>query len=174
MFRIVESDKQIRANADELPEEVHLEDVRCNDKAEHRHREERQESVETLESLFVALSLIVLIALSHITERVDVNHERHRSNDDKHHYADWCQTESYIKGKELSEPEPCEVEHCHRRVHTLTTVETTVDDMECLLHCLILSCIEEVVVSRVQAKAEEHRQNASADDTGNLLRHLHT
>ena len=96
-----------------------------------------------------------------------MNHERHRCNDDKHHYADWCQTESYIKGKELSEPEPCEVEYRHRRVHTLTTVEATIDDVECLLHCLILSCIEEVVVSRVQAKAKEHRQNAGADDTGN-------
>ena len=68
MKRIVETDEQVRAHTHKFPEQVHLEDVGCHDKAEHRHGEEREVSVVALESL---LSM-------HVAERIDVNHKADR------------------------------------------------------------------------------------------------
>ena len=49
--RVVETDEQVRADTHKLPEHIHLEDVRGEYQTQHRHREEAQESVVTLEAL---------------------------------------------------------------------------------------------------------------------------
>ena len=74
--RIVEADEQVGADTHELPEHVHLEDVRGEHQAQHRHREETQERIVALEALLTV----------HIAERVDMNHQRHRGDDDEHHH----------------------------------------------------------------------------------------
>ena len=62
---IIEADEQVRGDAHELPEYVHLENVGCHHEAEHREREQRKESVETLESLLPF----------HVAPAVEVHHE---------------------------------------------------------------------------------------------------
>ena len=51
LFRVVESNEQIRRYAHKFPENVHLKDVRGNHKAQHRECEERQECIVALETL---------------------------------------------------------------------------------------------------------------------------
>jgi hypothetical protein len=57
VLRIVESDEQVRAHTHELPEEIHLEDVGGHHQTQHRHGEERKESIEALESFLVTFLL---------------------------------------------------------------------------------------------------------------------
>ena len=49
--RIVESNEQIGRDTYEFPEHIHLEDIGGEYQTQHRHREETQESVITLEAL---------------------------------------------------------------------------------------------------------------------------
>ena len=75
-------------------------------------------SVETLHTLLVFLNLVVLIALCHIAEAVDVNHEADGGNHDEHQYGDWAQTETDVEGEQLSKLQPCEIKYGNSWVHT--------------------------------------------------------
>ena len=87
MQRIEETDEQVRTNAHEFPEHIHLENIRCKYQSKHRHAEEREECVVTLESFFSV----------HIAERVDVYHKRHGRDDDKHHHADRVEQDTKVE-----------------------------------------------------------------------------
>ena len=101
---IVETYQQVGANAHELPEEIHLENIGSHHQTQHRHGEETQESVETLETLLVTFLMIMLVTLSHVTERVDMHHETHGGNHDKHHHADRRKAESYVECQQFGKP----------------------------------------------------------------------
>ena len=79
--RIVETNQQIGADTYQLPEGVHLEDVGSQHQAQHRHGEEAQESVVTLEALLTV----------HVAKRIDMYHKRHRRDDDEHHHRNGVQ-----------------------------------------------------------------------------------
>ena len=100
------------------PRKIHLEDVGSYYQAQHRHGEEAQVSVETLHTLLIFLNLVVLIALCHIAEAVDVNHEADGGNHDEHQYRDWAQTETDVEGEQLSKLQPCEIKYGNSWVHT--------------------------------------------------------
>ena len=155
---IVEADKQVRAYTHELPEEIHLEDVGGHYQSEHTHGEERQESIEALEAFLVAFLLIVLVALSHVAEAIDVNHHTHRGDDNKHHHADRSQTETDVERQSLGKLQPCEVKHGHSRIKSRGGITP---------HG------EEIFVSGVQAHTPQHSQDSRADHARNRFFHLH-
>ena len=76
--RIVESNQQIRGYTHQLPEGVHLEDIRGDYQAQHRHGEQAQERIVALEALLTV----------HIAERVDMHHQRYCRDDNEHHHGD--------------------------------------------------------------------------------------
>ncbi len=159
MLRIVESDEQIRAHTHELPEEIHLEDVRSHNQAKHGHGEEAQESIETLESFLITYSLVVLVALSHIAKAIDMNHERDCGDNDEHHHRDRRQTETDVERQQVSELQPSEVEHGHGRIKSRGSVSA---------HC------KEIFVSRVETHAPQYAKHCSSYESSHGLLHLHT
>ena len=74
-LRIIETNQQIGGHAHQLPEQIHLEDIRCYYQSEHGHGEERQEGVVTLETAFAL----------HVAERVYVYQQRNGTDDHEHH-----------------------------------------------------------------------------------------
>ena len=74
-LRIIETNQQIGGHDHQLPEQIHLEDIRCYYQSEHGHGEERQEGVVTLETAFAL----------HVAERVYVYQQRNGTDDHEHH-----------------------------------------------------------------------------------------
>ena len=172
VLRVIEPDQQIRAYTHQLPEQIHLENIGSHHESEHGHRKKRQVSIETLETVLILLKLIVLVTFSHITERIDVNHEADSSNDDQHHHTDRRKAKTNIKGQQLCKLQPGEVESRNSRVHT--TCQTAVSHVESLAHGSVLARIEEIAVSRVEAENKQRAHHAGTDDAGHLARHLHS
>ena len=85
-LRVVEADQEVGAHAHQLPEEIHLEDVRRHDQPHHAHREQRQEGVVALEA---PLAL-------HVAQRVDVDHERDGGDHHEHHHRDRVEEHAQI------------------------------------------------------------------------------
>ena len=98
-LRIVEADKQVGRNAHQLPEQVHLENVRGYYQTQHGHGEERQESVVTLKT---ALAL-------HVAERINVNHQADRTDDNQHYHRDGVEQDTHVDTEPLGERQPTEV-----------------------------------------------------------------
>ena len=96
---IVETDEQVRRYAHQLPEEVHLEDVRGHYQAQHGHGEERQEGVVALEAPFTL----------HVAEGVDVYHQADGRDDDEHHHRDGVEQDTQVDAQVLGEGQPAEV-----------------------------------------------------------------
>ena len=98
-FGIIESDEQIGRYTHQLPEEVHLEDVRGYHQAQHGHGEERQKGIVALET---PLTL-------HVAEGVDVYHQADGRDDDEHHYRDGVEQDTHVNAQVLAERQPVEV-----------------------------------------------------------------
>ena len=142
--RIVESDEQVAAHAHELPEHVHLEDVRGQHQAQHRHGEEREESIVALEALLAV----------HIAERVDVHHEADRGDDNEHHHRDGIEQDAHVE-MQVAQGQPGEVvgdERLEDAVHTVS---------------------REVLEGREIRQDGDESERAGADKSGNLMLHLH-
>ena len=71
---IVESDQEVGAEPDALPEHIELEKVDRDDQPEHRGRKQRDERKEAPHPLIVL----------HITDGVDVDEQRDQRHDDEH------------------------------------------------------------------------------------------
>ena len=96
LLRVVEADQQVGADTHQLPEEVHLEDVRGDDQPHHAHREQRQEGVVALEA---PLAL-------HVAERVDVDHERDGRDHDEHHHRDRVEQDAQVDVQRRGDRQP--------------------------------------------------------------------
>ena len=107
LLRIVEADQQVGADAHQLPEEVHLEDVGRHDQPDHAHREERQKGVVTLEALLTL----------HVAQRVDVDHERHRGDHHEHHHRDRVEQNAQVDVQRTADGQPHGVPGDQRRKH---------------------------------------------------------
>ena len=106
----VEANEQIGRNAYQFPEEVHLENICGNYEAEHRHREEAEKSVITLET---ALAV-------HIAEGVYVDHERHGGDDNQHHHGYRVEHDAHVEVQAFNEEgQPREVVGHKRGKHAL-------------------------------------------------------
>ena len=106
-LRVVESNQQIRGDAHQLPEQVHLEDVGSHHQSQHGHGEQRQESVVALEAHFAF----------HIAEGINMHHERHRADDNKHHYGNRVKQDAHVYAQSFCERQPSEVirHQCRKR-----------------------------------------------------------
>ena len=158
MLGVIETDKQIRAHAHQLPEEIHLEEVGGNHQTQHGHRKQAQVSVETLEALLIAFNLIVLVALGHITKRIDMNHKADSGDNDEHHHADRRKAETDVEGKQLAKLQPAIIEHGNGVVGASDGIS---------------SLYEEILVGGIYRHGEYAAQHDGADDTRYLLLHLH-
>ena len=107
LLRIVEADQQVGADAHQLPEEVHLEDVGRHDQPDHAHREERQKGIVTLEA---PLAL-------HVAQRVDVDHQRHRGDHHEHHHRDRVEQNAQVDVQRTADGQPHGVPGDLRRKH---------------------------------------------------------
>ena len=99
-LRIVEPDQQVGRNAHQLPEDIHLENVRRHDQPEHRAAEQRQEGVIALET---PLAL-------HVSHAVNVDHQRNGRDDDQHHHRDRVEQHAQIDMQLVGEAQPLEVQ----------------------------------------------------------------
>ena len=117
-----------------------------------------QVSVETLEALLIAFNLIVLVALGHITKRIDMNHKADSSDDDEHHHADRRKSETDVEGKQLVKLQPAIIEHGNGVVGASDGIS---------------SLYEEILVGGIYRHGEYAAQHDGADDTRYLLLHLH-
>ena len=99
-LRIVEPDQQVGRNAHQLPEDIHLENVRRHDQPEHRAAEQRQEGVIALEP---PLAL-------HVSHAVNVDHQRNGRDDDQHHHRDRVEQHAQIDMQLVGEAQPLEVQ----------------------------------------------------------------
>ena len=106
---VVETDEQVGRNTHKLPEHVHLEDVGGDYQTEHRHGEEAQEGVVTLEA---ALTV-------HVAKGVDVDHERHRGDDNEHHHRNGVEHDAHVEAQPFDkEGQPLEVVGHQRGQHS--------------------------------------------------------
>ena len=95
---VVKPDEQIRGYAHQFPEDVHLENVGSHHQPEHREGEQREEGVVTRKT---PLAL-------HVTQAVDVHHQRHGGDHHQHHARDgiqqYAQVDVQVFGKTKPHP----------------------------------------------------------------------
>ncbi len=106
---VIEPNEQVGGGPHEFPENVHLENVGGYDQSEHREAEEREKSVVALEAAFAL----------HVTEAVDVDHQRNGRNHDQHHHRDGVQQHAHVDVQPLAETQPL------RRPHRQGTVNAS-------------------------------------------------
>lgn len=147
LLRVVEADEQVGAYAHQLPEEVHLKDVRGDDQPQHAHREERQEGVVALEA---PLAL-------HVSERVDVDHERDGRDDDEHHHRDGIEQDAQVDVQRPADGQPEGVPRDRRRVEARGVAPLD----------------EEVLPGGHVAHRGHDGHDGRADESGRLRAHLH-
>ena len=99
-LRIVEPDQQVGRNAHQLPEDIHLENIGRHDQSEHRATEQRQESIVAFETAFAL----------HVTEAVNVHHQRHGRNHDQHHHRDRVEQYAQVDVQVIGKTQPLDVE----------------------------------------------------------------
>ena len=147
LLRVVEADEQVGAYTHQLPKEVHLEDVRGDDQSQHAHREERQEGVVALEA---PLAL-------HVSERVDVDHERDGRDDDEHHHRDGIEQDAQVDVQRPADGQPEGVPRDCRRVEARGVAPLD----------------EEVLPGGHVAQRGDDGHDGRADESGRLRAHLH-
>ena len=74
---IIKSDEQIGRNTYQLPENIHLENVRRYHQPQHGEAEQRQKRIITLEPFFSV----------HIAHTINMNHQRHGCDNNQHHHG---------------------------------------------------------------------------------------
>jgi hypothetical protein len=107
LLRIVEADQQIRADAHQFPEQVHLENIGRHHKPHHAHRKQRQEGVVTLETPFAL----------HVTQRVDMHHQRDGRDHHEHHHRNRVQQDAHVDMQRLADRQPDRIPRNQRREH---------------------------------------------------------
>ena len=75
---VPETDEQVTRNANEFPEDEHLEKVCRDDEAEHAKAEQREQCKETPGGAVFA----------HVADAVDIHHEADERDDHEHHYGE--------------------------------------------------------------------------------------
>ncbi len=105
-----------------------------------------------------------------------MHHRRDGGDDNEHHHTNRRKTETNLEeqlGVEdiLTKVEPCEIEYRQRGIYA--TGQTTIDDINLFEWCDDVSCIEEVLISRVQAHAPKAEQHRRTDISSYGLLHLH-
>ena len=145
--RVIEADEQVRAYTHQLPEQVHLEYVRGNDKAKHRHGEKRQESVITLEALLAM----------HVAERIDMNHETDRGDDYEHHHRYRRKAEANGERQQFRELDPYKIKRRNggEKAGGIPPVN------------------QKILYGSVIAQHRHHSERACAYQSCDLVRHLH-
>src|SRR5574344_1821784 len=159
MLWIIESNKQIRANTNKLPEQIHLENISCYYESQHTHGKERKERIEALETLFIPFFMIMFITLGHITKRINMYHKTNRRYHDKHHHTDWCETETDFKGQKLCKLKPGKIKNSNRRIQTC---------------CSISSNGEEILISRIHRHGKNRSEDGGTNGESYFFFHLHT
>ena len=75
---VPETDEQVTRNADEFPEDEHLEKVCRDDESEHAKAEQREQCKETPGGTVFA----------HVADAVDIHHEADECDDHEHHHGE--------------------------------------------------------------------------------------
>ena len=89
-----------------------MEDVGSHNEPEHGESKEGEERVVALESLFAV----------HVSEAVEVDHQRDCSDDDKHHRGNRVDEYTEVDGKPVAEGQPSVVEHVDRLANAVDNV----------------------------------------------------
>ena len=105
LLRIVEADQQIRADAHQLPEQVHLENIGRHHKSHHTHRKQRQERIVTLETPFTL----------HVAQRVDMHHQRDGRDHHEHHHRNRVQQDAHVDMQRTADRQPDRIPRNQRR-----------------------------------------------------------
>ena len=140
MLGIIKSDKQIRADTYQFPEEIHLENIGSYNQTKHTHGKERKKSIETLESFLITNLVIFLITLCHIAQRINMDHETNRCNDNKHHHTDWSKAEPNVESQQFGKFKPSKIKYGNRRIQTVGTTAVN----------------EEILISSVQRHCKKY------------------
>ena len=104
-LRIVEADQQIRADAHQLPEQVHLENIGRHHKSHHTHRKQRQERIVALETPFAL----------HVAQRVDMHHQRDGRDHHEHHHRNRVQQDAHVDMQRTADRQPDRIPRNQRR-----------------------------------------------------------
>ena len=110
-FRIIESDQQIRRYTYQLPEDIHLENIRCHYQSEHGETEKRQEREIALEADFSV----------HIPHTIQMHHQRHGRNHNQHHHRYRIEHHAQIDVEHLGKPQPFEIDRSQCRTDAIDT-----------------------------------------------------
>ena len=100
---VIETDEEIRRHTYQFPEKVHLEDVGRQHQSKHRHSEEAQIGIVALETTLTV----------HITEGVEMHHQRHSRDDHEHHHRDGIEEHTKVE-VQATQRQPSEVERHYR------------------------------------------------------------